>query len=127
MKPFLYWLIISIASIAILGTFGLVMNEWNDGDICPKIASVPACYIVFACFVLALLGHLISVKAGHVTYFTSVCFVTLIAATGTVGEIIGTVECPKTAGGIPMCFISLGICLSLLILKFLYLNSKTVL
>ena len=59
MKNALYILIIAILAFAIYGSFGLVMNEWEVGNICPKIVGIPACYIVLACFSLALIGQLI--------------------------------------------------------------------
>ena len=124
-KTLFYWLVILIASFAIYGSFGLVMNEWNLGNICPKILGIPACYIVWVCFLLALIAHLVPVKKADWVYFFFVGIVTLIASTGTIGELTGTAECPKTAGGTPMCFISLTICLSLLASKIASLKINT--
>jgi len=118
MKSILYWLIILIAAFAIYGSFGLSMNDWEIGDVCPKILGIPACYIVFACFVGGLVGHLLPIAKSNLIFFFFIGIITLIASTGTIGELTGTAECPKTAGGTPMCFISLAICLSLLISKF---------
>lgn len=125
MKTILYILILLILSFAIYGSFGLAMNEWNVGNICPKIIGIPACYIVLSCFVLALLGHLIGDKKGKGLFFVFVGMVTLIASTGTIGELTGMTKCPRTSGGTPMCFISLGICLSLLITKLTSLKIST--
>ncbi len=122
MKTILYWLVVLIAGIAVYGTFGLVANEWELGDICPKILGVPACYIVLVCFAVALLSHLIPFKSANSIYFLFVGIVTAIAITGTLGELTGTAECPKTAGGTPMCFISLAICLGLLFSKIGWLR-----
>ncbi len=107
-------LLLLILGFAIYGTTGLVFHEWNAGDICPKIVGIPACYIVLICFVMALIGHLLSGKKGIWIFFLFVGIVTVIASTGTIGELTGTAKCPRTAGGTPMCFISLAICLSLL-------------
>jgi len=118
MKNILYWLIIVLIGFAIYGTFGLVMNEWNIGNICPKIAGIPACYIVLICFTAGLIGHLSPSAIGKWIYFFFIGLVALIATTGTIGELTGMTKCPRTDSGIPMCFISLAICLSLLITKF---------
>ena len=122
MKNILYWLIILIAGFAIYGTTGLVIDEWQVGNICPKIIGIPACYIVLVCFTGALIAHLLPATKGKWMYFFFVGIVTMIASTGTFGELTETAKCPRTAGGTPMCFISLAICLSLLASKFALLR-----
>ncbi len=117
MDKLFYWLIILIAGLAIYGSFGLVMNEWNQGSICPKIFGIPACYIVITCFFVGLIGHLVNNPKGTWVFFVSIGIVTIIAITGTIGELTGTTKCPRTTQGIPMCFISLVICFALLISK----------
>ena len=117
MKNILYILIVLIAGFAVYGSFGLVLNEWEQGNICPKILGIPACYIVLVCFAVALIAHLIPSPKTKWIFFFFVGIVTLIATTGTVGELTGMTKCPRTPGGTPMCFISLGICLSLLTSK----------
>ena len=126
MKGILFGLIIAIAGFAVYGSFGISMNDWQTGNICPKIIGIPACYIVFVCFVVALISHLIPNKNSKWVYFFFVGIVTLIASTGTIGELTGLAECPRTSGGTPMCFISLAICLSLLISKVALLKFSRV-
>ncbi len=125
MKLLLQFLIILIAFVATYGTFGLVINEWAVGDICPKIMGIPACYIVFFCFAAALISSLIPNAKAKWIYFVFVGIVTIIATTGTIGELTGVSKCPRTDSGIPMCYISLGICLSLLILKMAVIRFYT--
>ena len=124
MKNIFYWLIILVAGFAVYGSSGLVMNEWEVGNICPKILGIPACYIVLFCFLGALLAHLFSFPKEKYIYFILIGTVTLIASTGTIGELTGTAKCPRTDGGTPMCFISLAICLTLLTLKFGWLRMR---
>ena len=123
MKNIWFWLIILLLFMAIYGTLGLVIKEIKLGDICPKAFGIPACYIVLFFFIAALGSH-VAGSTAYLTqlYYAAVGVVTLIALTGTLGEIIGFAECPRTSGGIPMCYISLGICLSLLLTKFLQLK-----
>jgi len=118
MKIILKTLILIIAGFAIYGSFTLVLNEWTMGNICPKILGIPACYIVLFCFVMAFIGQLMPDKNGRRIFFLFVGIVTVIALTGTVGELTGITKCPRTGGGTPMCFISLAICVSLLASKF---------
>ncbi len=123
LKNFLYGLIILIASLAISGSFGLVIKESDAGNICPKILGIPACYIVLTCFTLALIGHLIPRTKGKWIYFFFIGIVTFIATMGTIGELTGMIKCPRTTGGTPMCFLSLAICLSLLVSKIALIRS----
>lgn len=51
-------------------------------------------------------------------YFGFMAIPFLLALKGTVTELSGTVICPRTAGGTPMCYLSLGFCTLLLALKF---------
>jgi len=120
MKNIWFFLALAILAFAIFGTYGLVMKEYRVTNVCPKILGIPACYIVLACFVTALFGHFMGIKY---LYFGFVGIVTLIASTGTLGEVFGFAKCPRTAGGIPMCFISLSICVSLLFFKYMQLRS----
>jgi hypothetical protein len=122
MKNFLYLIIILIAGFAVYGSFILSMDDWDVGNICPKILDIPACYIVLTCFTIAFISHLYPTPNSKWAFFFFVGIVTLIASTGTIGELTGTAKCPTTAGGTPMCFISLSICLSLLISKFALLK-----
>ena len=126
MKNALNILIVAILALAIYGSSGLVINEWEVGNICPKILGIPACYIVLACFVIALIGHLIPRSNGNWLFSLFIGVVTLIASTGTIGELTETAKCPRTTGGTPMCFISLAICLSLLVSKFISLKFRQV-
>lgn len=119
MKNVLSGGILLILGFAIYGTTGLVVHEWQDGNICPKIIGIPACYIVMFCFVGGLVSQLFSNSKFKHSFFIFIGLVFGIALTGTIGELTGLAKCPRTSGGIPMCFISLGICTSLLVLKLL--------
>lgn len=65
-----------------------------------------------------LLAQLLSsVFTGTIHYYAFLACPLLLALTGTVTKLAGKEICPRTAGGTPMCYISLGICLILLCLK----------
>lgn len=117
-------IVFAVVMIAIFGTAPLVISHWTHGEICPKILGVPACYIVLVCFLTGLTTHLFSSKKANLFFFIFISLVTLIASYGTMGELFGFAECPRTSSGIPMCFISMSICVTLIISKSLYIRSN---
>ena len=113
--PFI--LINIILIFAFLGTWGLVQNEFTNGDICPKIMGVPACYIIMGIIITAFITNFMKSEQARMLFLLVVVTALSIAIFGSLGEIVGFSKCPRTSGGIPMCFISFGIFVSLLILK----------
>ena len=112
----LIWL---IGFLGLFGTFGLVQNELTTGNVCPKIIGIPACFIILVCFLLVLLGHTGILKKGSWFYFVGAGVAFSIASYGSLGELLGFAECPKTSNGVPMCFLSFGLFFLLLFLKFI--------
>ena len=110
-------LIWGLALFGLYGTFGLVSREFAKGNICPKIIGIPACYIILLSFIMVLVSHSNLLKDSHWLYIIGAGVAWSIAATGTVGQLRGVIECPKTAGGTPMCYLSLAFFSTLLLLK----------
>jgi len=114
-------LIFLVLGIAIFGTFPLVMNEYEVGNLCPTIVGIPACYIVLTCFIVGLVSHALR---RYSIYFVFIGIVAIIAVIGTVGDLTGVMKCPRTDSGIPMCYISLTICTTLLVAQYFHLNKS---
>ncbi|HFA50688.1 MAG TPA: hypothetical protein ENJ95_16900 [Bacteroidetes bacterium] len=112
----LIWL---ITLFGLNGAFGLVRNEYLKGNICPKTIGIPACYIIFACLIFILISETGFLKDNSKLFFIGAGIAWLMAVTGTVGQIFGWIECPKTGGGFPMCYISFAMFSSLIILKYI--------
>ena len=117
-------LIITLFVIGILGTGILVINEFNTGEGCPKFGYIPACYIIFACFVIPFLAHLL--KKWNFIYFLGTGLAFIIAVIASIMQFNGNAECPKTSNGIPMCYYSFLIFSSLILLKVLYIKYKNI-
>ncbi len=100
----------------IWGTSRLVFNEFTNGSICPTIAGIPACYIIALCLLIPFVSHLL--KWNNSIYFIGTGIAFGIALFGTISQILELTQCPKTASGIPMCFISLALFTTLIGLKF---------
>lgn len=112
-------LIWALAFFGLYGTVGLVSKEMAKGNICPKIVGIPACYIILVSFLMVLGSHSTLLKDTYWGYFIGAGVAGAIAATGTTGQLMGTIECPKTATGIPMCYLSLAFFTTLLVLKLI--------
>ena len=113
-----YWITLALILFATYGAGSLSLNDWKNKNVCPKIATIPACYIVFVCFVIASVSHIINTAFSIQIFFISIGIPGLIAFIGSITELTGRTICPKTTSGIPMCYISLGFCVVLAITKF---------
>ena len=98
-----------ILVVAYVGTIPLVMNEYKNGNICPKLLGIPACYIILACLTLACIGFFLRGTVLRKLFYVGVVPALLIATYGSLGQMFGFAKYPKTSSGIPMCYISFGI------------------
>ena len=120
MNIVLYYIILVVLSFVIYSSYRLSRRDYRKKDVCPKILGVPACYIVCLFFIAALLGH-IFFEAVPYWYFGFIAIPFILALLGTITELKGKVICPRTIGGTPMCYLSLGFCSLLIALKILIL------
>jgi hypothetical protein len=128
--------------IGLLGTGNLVLGEIYQTGTCPKLGSIPACYLVFLCFLIPLIVHYLSNLSHGVTlsdtvtksdkyvlpkriynilYYLFTGFALALATYASIGQLLGKIQCPKTDFGLPMCYISFVIFLSLILLKIVML------
>ena len=92
--------------------FSLSAIHLGGTPTCPIFFDVPACVIVFVCYVLITIawGMVLANKQGRwAQIFFTIGFVPvfLLALIGSTGEILGFASCPVTETGFPKCFISL--------------------
>jgi len=97
---------VALTVIGLLGVIPLVRSELALGDVCPKIIGIPACFIILICLIFITFGLFRIAKFGHKLFWIGTLIAVSIAAFGTVSNAIGYVECPKTSGGFPMCYLS---------------------
>lgn len=115
MKLILYFTLIGLLLFTIYGSLNLSIAEFRNKDVCPKVIGIPACYIVLVFFALVLAAHLFG--KNKFWYYILIAVPFLLALGGTLSEFSGKIVCPRTPGGTPMCFISLGMCVLLILLK----------
>ena len=103
-------LIALVSGFALWNVVRLSLAEWSSGGACPSLAGVPACYVVAVAYLLVLLSALINKAPLYRRLFIAGAGIVLsLAAMGSFTQVMGIAECPKTASGLPMCYISLGL------------------
>jgi hypothetical protein len=111
--------------IGIISSGNLVLGEISNEGTCPKLGVIPACYLVFLCFLIPLIVHISQgftlsealTKRLNIIYYLFTGFALTLATYASIGQVIGKIQCPKTDFGLPMCYISFVIFLSLVLLK----------
>ena len=104
--------LIIVVLLGLWGTGRLSYDQYRTGDACPILGeTVPACYVVFAAYVLITLGVFLSLAIGRSTgryaFWTGTAIAGGFAAFATVLDLIKGDVCPVAFGSVPMCYISL--------------------
>lgn len=108
-------------AIGLLAFFGLVgvlpisLAELRVGSACPHLGPIPACHLVSLAYATILLLVLHSHLWKPSVFILAWSPIFLLAAVGSGLELIGYGSCPKTAGGVPKCFFSLGLAVALFV------------
>ncbi len=116
-------LLILVFLIGIIGAGLLVYDEIKTANVCPILLGIPVCYIILACFIIPFITHI--VQGNNVIYFLFTGIAFIIALVASIMQITGYGECPKTDNGTPMCYYSLLLFTSLVLLKLVYIRSKS--
>lgn len=123
MRQVVFYLIIVILVYAIYSAFNLSLHDYRVKNVCPKVMGIPACYLALISFILVLSSHVFSTHIPFkLWFFIFINIPLLLALGGTLMELNGHVICPRTSNGTPLCFYSLGICLTILVLKCVHWN-----
>ena len=120
-KHLIYYTIIFALLVAIYGAFDLSLKDFQGKISCPKLLGLPICYLVSLTFFLTFLSHMLeSYLPGEWLFFIFLAVPFTLAFGGTLTEMSGTIICPRSSGGIPLCYLSLALCSILFILKVLH-------
>lgn len=110
-----------LSVFGVVEAFNISHLHFSTEESCPTLAILPACYVVLICYSamsLAWVGKLITKislveRYGGLLFWIGFSPAFLLALVGSTGEVFGFVDCPKTPGGMPKCFVSLGFVLVL--------------
>ena len=110
---------IGLAGFSIYVLSGIIpisITHWHTGDACPVIGPIPACYVVSVCYAAMGIASLVWAKRLQWLFFAGSTPVILLALIGTSLELLGHPTCPLSDAGTPLCFYSLAVGLSMLII-----------
>jgi hypothetical protein len=117
--------LIILAGLGALAGARLSFTHMTQGDICPMLAFIPACIIVFLGYALVLLAAIFDGKKSKPMFFIGWTPVALLASLGVILELTKGETCPPGAMGVPQCFYSLGMVMLCLVL-FLAMKKRTI-
>jgi len=115
-KVIAHWLLVGIAAVGVFGIARISMGQFTGQAQCPQLGDLPACYVVLACYTLILISAVLRSAIPSWIFWIGWLGVFAMAMTGTVLEIAGMQTCPRTGGGTPTCFYSLGLAILLALL-----------
>lgn len=91
--------------------------NFNGQQACPNMAGIAICYIVTIAYGLMFVSLFVQKEMlRSILFFSAWCIALLIALSGTGLELIKGGICPKTEGMLPLCYVSLAMCLVIVIL-----------
>ena len=118
-KAIARWLLISIAAIGVIAVAKISYGQFAGQSHCPQLGILPFCYVVLACYTLILISSVLRTAIPSWFFWIGWIGVFAMAVSGTALEIAGTDTCPRTGGGTPTCYYSLGLAILLALLFFL--------
>jgi hypothetical protein len=83
---------------------------------CPNVANIPICFLVAVGYVAMLVAQFVSPgKLKGRLFYPAWALVFLIAVLGTGSELAIGNACPKSDGGMPLCYFSLALCVAIIL------------
>lgn len=98
---------LSLAGVAVV--LPIVQKQITATAPCPTLGPVPACYLVLLGYILIVVSALLVPRYRFRTFAVGwvPLFVLALMASGV--ELFAEDTCPQTSGGVPTCFVSLGL------------------
>ena len=112
----LLWLLLAVG---LYGALSVSYTTITGTDPCPDVQGLPVCFVVAVGY-LMMVTSLFMPNYGlkKRIFLSGWLIVFLIAVTGTLLEIMNGNTCPQSADGLPLCYVSLTLCILILVLNF---------
>jgi len=115
--------LVAFSAYVLSGIIPISVAQWQTGVGCPMLGPLPACYLVTLCYAAMGLAALLWNKRLSGLFFVGATPVILLALVGTGLELSGHPICPRSASGVPLCYMSLLVGVMML-LVFLYILKR---
>lgn len=106
--------IFAIAAGVIYSLWPVIQMQWSNGNGCPKLGPVPACYLVGIAYAAMGVAALFAPYRLTWMFLAGWTPVFVLAATGSILELSGRTTCPVSASGVALCYYSLTLALALI-------------
>jgi len=116
-------IILLLSLLGILISLILVYNNFIVDDYCPKIFTIPACYLVLSAFILIFISNFFKKNISNILFWVGNIFEFALAVYFSVNNILALSYCPLFIN-IPLCFVSFFSFLLLPILKITLKDKK---
>lgn len=104
-----------LALVGLVGVVPVSLAELVVGGACPHLGPLPACHLVTVAYGVVLISVLRPRLWTPALFAAGWAPIFLLAAAGSGLELLGHGTCPKTEGGMPKCFFSLGLAVALFV------------
>ena len=106
--------LLAILGIGLWGGLSVSYANFNAQQACPHLAGLAICYIVTIAYGLMLITLFMKRSRLHSILFSTAWGITfLIALSGSILEISRGAVCPTTSFMLPLCYVSLAMCLAI--------------
>ena len=106
--------LLSVLGIGLWGGLSVSHANFTTEQACPHLAGLAICYIVTIAYGLMLIALFMKRTRFHFVLFACAWLVTfLIALSGSVLEFSRGAVCPTTSFMMPLCYLSLAMCLAI--------------
>jgi len=99
--------IAAVAGFVLFGLAPVVLDELRGLNACPKVVSVPACYVVGLGYIAMGVAAVFAPRRLTLLFLIGWAPVFALALTGSTMEVLGRPTCPVSLTGTPMCYYSL--------------------
>ena len=101
--------ILLLSFVAMWGILRISIEEWATGEGCPKLATIPICYIITVLVAILIFAQFTSFRYKLRLFLLGAGIPWAIAIIASYMQYNGITECPKSKGGTPMLSISFAI------------------
>ncbi|NQU64457.1 MAG: hypothetical protein HQ517_09275 [SAR324 cluster bacterium] len=103
-----------LLALGLFSALRLSYITFTGGTACPNVEGIYICYIVLISYTAMVPAQFGTRRWTRPLFFMGWAVTFMIASAGTILEFINGETCPKSSGGLPMCYVSLGLCIAII-------------